>query len=153
MKGILKKVGIALLIVLVVLQFVRPDKNESGYESVAYFEKETKPSPAIQEILKTKCYDCHSNQTKYPWYAEVAPVSIWIADHIEEGNEHFNVSEWSSWSDKKKDHKLDELVEEVEEGEMPLDSYTWLHGNISDVDKEALMSWAKKARESYKIAE
>ena len=153
MKGILKKVGIALLVVLVVLQFVRPDKNESGYESVAYFEKETKPSPEIQQILKTKCYDCHSNQTIYPWYAEVAPVSYWIDHHVEEGKEHFNVSAWEGYSVKKKDHKLEEFIEEVEEGEMPLSSYTWLHSNLEEAEKEQLINWVKQVRSQYSVAE
>ncbi|MDY8137807.1 heme-binding domain-containing protein [Aquimarina sp. 2201CG5-10] len=149
MKKILKKVGIALLIILLVMQFIRPDKNESGYESVAYFETATKPTEAIQTILKDKCYDCHSNQTIYPWYAEIAPVSYWLSDHVEEGKEHFNVSEWEQYSDKKRDHKLEELIEEVEEGEMPLSSYTWLHGNLEEGEKEILIDWVKKLRSQY----
>lgn len=150
MKNILKKVGLALIGVLVIMQFIRPDKNESGYESVAYFEIETKPTPEIQTILKSNCYDCHSSQTIYPWYANIAPVSYWLAHHIDEGKEHFNVSEWEQYSDKKKDHKLEELIEEVEEGEMPLDSYTWTHGDLEDDDKEILINWVQDLRKKYK---
>jgi len=75
MKKILKFVAIILLVVLVIIQFVRPEKNQSGYESVASFEKDTKPNEQVQSILKNHCYDCHSNQTIYPWYAEIAPIS------------------------------------------------------------------------------
>ncbi len=149
MKGIIKKIAMLLLLVLVILQFVRPDKNESGYESVVYFEKETNPSDEIKTILKSKCYDCHSNQTIYPWYAEVAPFSYWISDHVEEGKEHFNVSNWKEYTVKKKDHKLEELIEEVEETEMPLASYTWLHGNITESEKQALIQWTKQLRLQY----
>ncbi|MEW4925209.1 heme-binding domain-containing protein [Algibacter sp. 2305UL17-15] len=146
---IIKKILVALLIALVLIQFYRPEKNNAEYRDVAAFEAETKPSKEIVSVLENNCYDCHSNKTEYPWYAEVAPVSFWLHDHIEEGNEHFNVSKWETYTDKKKDHKLDELIEEVEEGEMPLDSYTWLHGSITEAEKEALISWAKKAREHY----
>ena len=99
------------------MQFYRPEKNVSEYDVIAQFEAETQPPQEVVTILKQKCYDCHSNQTEYPWYAEVAPISIWIDGHVEEGKEHFNVSEWATYSLKKKDHKLEELIEEVEENE------------------------------------
>ncbi len=146
-----KKILIFLLIVLVGMQFYRPEKNNAEYRDVAAFEKETQTSKSIVAILESKCYDCHSNKTEYPWYAEVAPISYWIADHIEEGNEHFNVSKWNSYDAKKKDHKLDELIEEVEEGHMPENSYTVMHGSLSDEEKSALIQWAKKARTNFNL--
>ncbi|WP_394970661.1 heme-binding domain-containing protein [uncultured Croceitalea sp.] len=143
---ILKKILVAALIILVVIQLWRPEKNNAEYREVAAFIADTKPSTEITTILESKCYDCHSNRTVYPWYAEVAPISLWIADHIEEGNEHFNVSKWSSYDLDKKGHKLDELIEEVEEGHMPEDAYTWLHGKLTENEKEQLIGWAKQAR-------
>lgn len=148
---IVKKILVGLLIVLVVLQFYRPEKNESGYESVMAFENETQPTDEIKAILKTKCYDCHSNQTTYPWYAEVSPVSLWLDDHIRHGKGHFNASEWTSYPVKKKDHKLEELVEMVEEREMPLDSYTWIHGDITEQEREMLITWATTSRLRYSV--
>lgn len=148
---IVKKVLVGLLIVLGVLQFFRPEKNNAELRDVVIFENETKASPKIAALLKANCYDCHSNKTEYPWYAEIAPVSFWINHHVEEGNEHFNVSKWNGYSDKKKDHKLDELIEEVEEGKMPLDTYTWLHGHMNASETKALIEWAKKARIAYKV--
>ncbi len=145
----IKIIAVSLLGVLLVMQFIRPDKNESGYESVAHFESETKPSDQIKAILKNNCYDCHSNQTIYPWYAEVAPVSYWLSHHIDEGKEHFNVSDWEKYEIKKKDHKLEELIEEVEEAEMPLDSYTWIHGNLSQEEQKLLITWVKNLRVKY----
>ena len=146
---IFKKIMLVLLIALIALQFYRPEKNDATYRDVAAFETETKPSAAVTTILENKCYDCHSNKTEYPWYAEISPISLLIADHVEEGNEHFNVSAWEGYTDKKKDHKLDELIEEVEEGEMPESGYALLHGDISEEEKEALMAWARKARAHY----
>ena len=75
---------------------------------------------------------------------------MWLDDHIEHGKGHFNVSEWNTYSAKKKDHKLEELIEMVEEGEMPLDSYTWLHGDLSSEDTKLLLQWAGLARLQYK---
>ncbi len=148
---LLKKVLIVLLVVLVLIQFYRPEKNNAEYRDIAAFEAETKPGKEVAAILEAQCYDCHSNKTTYPWYAEIAPISFWIGDHIEEGNEHFNVSEWSTYNDKKKDHKLEELIEEVEEGEMPLNSYTWIHGTITEEDKETLITWVKQVRKNYNV--
>ncbi len=151
MKRITKIISLLVLITLVVMQFIRPDKNEAGYESIAYFENETKPNDQIKKILKDNCYDCHSNQTVYPWYAEVAPISYWLSHHVDEGKEHFNVSDWKKYEDKKKDHKLEELIEEVEETEMPLESYTWIHGDLEEHEKELLINWAKELRAQYAI--
>ncbi|MEP2026185.1 heme-binding domain-containing protein, partial [Reichenbachiella sp.] len=97
------------------------------------------------QIIKTSCYDCHSYHTKYPWYTNVAPLSWWIGDHIEEGREHFNLSEWGAYSEKKALHKLEEFYEEVEEGEMPLTSYTLIHGeaSLSDEQVKKLVTWVK----------
>lgn len=148
---IAKRVLVLLLIVLIALQFYRPEKNDAEVRDVTSFEKETKPAPLVVGVLQTKCYDCHSNKTTYPWYAEVAPISLWLNDHVEEGNKHFNVSAWDSYEDKKKDHKLEELIEEVEEGKMPLNEYNWLHGgSLSQAEKDAVIAWAKEARKKYK---
>lgn len=150
MKKILKYILLLALMALVVMQFIRPDKNLGSYESVAVFESETKPSEEVRALLKESCYDCHSDHTRYPWYAEIAPVSYWLADHVKDGKKHFNASAWQDYSLKKKDHKMEELIEEVEEGEMPLDSYTWTHGNITDEQRELLIQWALLVRMSYK---
>ncbi|MCF6306801.1 MAG: heme-binding domain-containing protein [Flavobacteriaceae bacterium] len=151
MKKIIKYILIILIIALVVMQFIRPDKNEGGYESLAAFKTETNVPEEVFEILKTNCFDCHSNQTVYPWYAEISPLSYWFKDHIDEGKDELNFSEWKSYSVKKKDHKLEELVEEVEEGEMPLDSYTWIHAKLSKKDRKTLIVWANLARLPYQL--
>jgi hypothetical protein len=153
MKWIKRFLMLALL-VLVVMQFVRPDKNQEGsYDSVQPFLAETKPIASVEGILKETCFDCHSNQTRYPWYAEVAPVSYWLADHIKDGQKHLNFSDWSAYSVKRKDHKLEELIEMVEEKEMPLDSYTWTHeeANLTDAQIKSIITWAKAARLQYGI--
>ena len=148
-KKTIKYIGIFLLVALVIMQFIRPEKNNGGYEEITVFKTETRPSEEVLSILEKNCFDCHSNQTIYPWYAEIAPISYWLDDHVVQGKKHFNMSTWDKYSIKKKDHKLEELIEEVEEGEMPLDSYTWIHGNLSSKDKELLLQWATLARLQY----
>ncbi len=147
---ILKIFLIVALLAFVVIQFIRPEKNNEGYVSVALFEAETKPSEEVQVILRESCYDCHSNQTKYPWYSEIAPISFWLEDHIKDGKTHFDASAWSTYSVKKKEHKLEEFIEMVEDGEMPLESYTIIHGNLSENDKKLLLQWVGLARLQYK---
>lgn len=149
-KKVIKIILVLALIALVVIQFIRPEKNNEGYKSVASFETETKPSAKVASILMESCYDCHSNQTQYPWYSEVAPFSLWLDDHIEDGKKHFNVSDWNNYTVKKKEHKLEELVEMIEKDEMPLQSYTIIHGSLSEDDKKLLLQWAGLARLQYK---
>lgn len=146
MKRIIRIILIILLIALVAIQFIRPNKNNGGYDSIVEFEKETKPSTQVASLLKENCYDCHSNQSQYPWYSQIAPISFFMAEHIKEGKEELNLSNWKTYSLKKKDHKLEELIEMVEEHEMPLESYTWIHGDLREQDRSLLIQWATMAR-------
>ena len=152
---IAKKLILLVLVILIGMQFYRPEKNRAEGDYVAAFEAETNPSDEVKTILQSSCYDCHSANTEYPWYNQVAPVSYWLAQHIEEGKEHLDFSSWDTYSNKKKDHKLEELIEEVKEGEMPLKEYTWTHKNarLSEQQVNLLLEWAEKAREPYRIAQ
>lgn len=152
---ILKLVGWIALAALLVIQFIRPEKNVTDNKDfVAAFEMETQPPAAVKTILKTTCYDCHSDNTIYPWYSNIAPVSFWLDEHIEHGKGDLNFSDWANYSVKKKDHKLEELVEEVEEGKMPLKEYMWTHhdARLTQEQRAMLMAWAKKARATYQVA-
>ena len=147
----IKRFLMLALVALVVIQFIPVDKNEEGYESLAPFLQETKPTQEVAAILKSACYDCHSNQTTYPWYSNLAPASFYLEDHIKDGKRHLNFSEWEQYSAKRKDHKLDELIEEVEREGMPLESYTLVHteAKLDAAQTEALINWAKTARINY----
>ncbi|SEQ51718.1 Haem-binding domain-containing protein [Hyunsoonleella jejuensis] len=148
---IIKKIALVLLIVLVIAQFFGPEKNSGDIASVAAFEAETNPPDNVKLILKNACYDCHSDFTRYPWYNSITPVNYWLAGHVKDGKKHFNVSKWEGNSVKRKDHKFEELIEEVEEGEMPLNSYTWTHGDakLTDAEIKAVVDWAKQVRVMY----
>jgi len=98
----------------------------------------------VAAILRRSCYDCHSHQTRWPWYSYVAPMSWFVADHVEHGRGDLNFSEWPLFDLEERQELLEEVVEQVSAGEMPLTSYLWLHpgARLSDADKARLLVWA-----------
>lgn len=94
--------------------------------------------------LRTSCFDCHSNQTNFPWYSKIAPTSWFLADHIKEGRSHLNFSEWETYNNRKKVRKLQDIVDEVKSGDMPLKSYLIIHkgARLSDEDISSITAWA-----------
>lgn len=139
----LKAAGIILLTALVLMQFYRPARNLSGDESAAIGKKYPVPD-SVETILKTSCYDCHSNKTIYPWYANVQPVSAWLTHHINEGKEHLNFSEFSSYAINRQYHIIQGISKTVKKDEMPLSSYTLIHtyAKLSPEQKTQLYNWA-----------
>ena len=148
-----KRIAWILLIAFVVMQFIRPDKNLSEDLTDTQFKQETNPPQEVMGILESTCYDCHSNNTTYPWYNNIAPVNYWIADHIEHGKGHLNFSEWDKYDEGKKDHKLEEVIETVESAEMPLNEYTWTHAEarLSESQRKAIIEWAEETRLLYQL--
>ncbi len=139
--------------VFVAMQFYRPEKNQAQGDHTALFLTETNPPKDVKLILEQTCYDCHSNHTEYPWYNNVAPVSYWMADHVKDGKKHLNFSDWKNYSVKKKDHKLEEVIEMIGEGEMPLKEYTWTHdeAKLTETQRNAIIEWAKRTRALYQL--
>ncbi len=149
----LKRIGIAFIVLFIVIQVFRINKTITPVNEQTDFMAVTQTNPEVATILKNACYDCHSNQPTYPWYTSVAPVSWWIKNHINEGSKHLNFSIWQTYTVKRKDHKLEECVEMIEEGEMPMNSYTWMHpeAKLTDAQKQLLIDWfkAEKAKLNY----
>jgi hypothetical protein len=133
----MKKILIALLIVLVVLQFFQIDKTNPETDINQDFLTIHNPPTEIASTMKAACYDCHSNKSVYPWYTNVQPVGWFVKDHIEDGKKHLNFSEFGTYTAKKQAHKLEECGEMIEKGEMPLSSYTIIH-------KEAVLTEAQQ---------
>ncbi len=149
----LRKIFIMLLAAIVIIQFFHPDKNTdySPAESNDIGKVLAIPDN-VQDILQKSCYDCHSNNTDYPWYAEIQPIAWWLNNHITEGKNEVNFNEFSTYSLRRQYKKLEEIIEQVKEGEMPLSSYTLIHRDamLSKDQKLALSSWANAAMESMK---
>ena len=150
---IIKKILFLLLIVLVIAQFFGPEKNQGDMALIDAFIAETHPSDEVKMILSESCYDCHSDVTRYPWYNNITPVNYWLNGHVEEGKEELNFSKWDSYAVKRKDHKLEEVIEMIEEKEMPLPSYTWTHkeAKLTDAQISMVKDWAEKVRLGYHL--
>jgi len=140
-----RNILLGLLVVLLLIQFIRIDKVNPTSTATQEFMTVEKPPAAVATILKNTCYDCHSHESAYPWYTNLAPVSWMIRSHIKGGRQHLNFSTWGTYDAKKRSHKLEEIAEEVAEKTMPMKSYTWLHpeAKLSATDRQMLVDWVK----------
>ena len=148
-----KKILLGLLAIFVIIQFIRPEKNQSDDELNAVSKKYEVPEN-VEAILKVACYDCHSNNTRYPWYANVQPSAWWLADHVNEGKRELNFSNFITRPIAVQNKKFDEIAEQVEKKEMPLAEYTYLgmhqDAKLTDAQRQTLINWAKAQMDSLK---
>lgn len=142
------KILIAFAVILLIIQFIRPEKNITEGKQIHAIETKYMVPDSVSSILAVACMDCHSNHTRYPWYNQIQPVAWWLADHINEGKQHLNFDEFTTYSLKRQDHKLEEFIKSQNEGWMPLDSYTWIHRDaiLTPTQKQILVNWAKSLR-------
>jgi uncharacterized membrane protein len=140
----IKKIAYFLLAALVIIQFIRPARNISTAESPNHISNKYAVPTSINDIMQKACYDCHSNNTVYPWYANIQPVGFWLDDHVKDGKGELNFSEFLTYSPKKARHKMEEVVEQVKESEMPLNSYTWIHrdADLTPDERTEIVAWA-----------
>jgi hypothetical protein len=140
----MKKIILIVVVLLVVIQFFRPEKNISSVPSSNNIVKKYNTSNEVKVILDKACNDCHSNNTKYPWYFNFQPVAWWLNHHVDEGKGEINFDEFLTYPPKKARHKMEEVNEMVKEGEMPLNSYTWVHKEavLTQAEKLILAEWA-----------
>jgi len=148
----IKKIGLGLLICLVIIQFIRPAKNTNTIDASKQITAVAAVPENVNVILKKACNDCHSNNTNYPWYSNIQPVYFWLNDHIKEGKREINFDEFASYRLRRQYHKMEELIEQVKEGEMPLSSYTLIHkdAKLTDAERTTLTSWAQGIMDSMK---
>ncbi len=141
-----KKILLALLVLFVLIQFVRIDRSVPKYESSHDFAVVTHAPPQMEQRIKSSCYDCHSYETHYPWYSQVAPVSWFLRKHIKEGRKHLNFSTWGKVKHNTQLHLLEEAYEEVMEGEMPLRAYVLMHGEakMNEAERKELAEGFKQ---------
>jgi hypothetical protein len=128
-----------------VLQFIRPDFSNPPIIGSDTLQSSTEVPKDVAQVLSRSCNDCHSNETRYPWYSKITPFNWFLADHIDVGRHELNFSEWNTYTTQKKAHKLEELCEQVEQRSMPLPSYLWIHrdASLSQGERELLCSWSK----------
>lgn len=147
-----KKILLILIVVLIGIQFIRPQKNLSSEVLATDISNVYGTPQNVSVILKKACRDCHSNNTVYPWYAEVQPVGLWLNNHVHEGKEELNFSEFGSYPIARQYKKLDDMIDEVKEGHMPISSYTLIHrdAKLSEEEKQALLNWCEDIRDTIK---
>lgn len=147
-----RKIMLFLLIAFIAIQFFHPKKNKADGPQPNYIGSHYSIPDDIKSILGKACNDCHSNNTRYPWYAKLQPVHWWMNKHIVEGKKHLNLDEYTNKPLRYQYHKMEEVIEQVKEGEMPLNSYTWTHkdAKLTDTEKSKITGWAQSVMDSMK---
>ncbi|MDP3471180.1 MAG: heme-binding domain-containing protein [Algoriphagus sp.] len=142
----IKKITLGLIVLLVLIQFIPAERNESNDTEFDITKSYDVPDN-VAMILKGACNDCHTNLTRYPWYSNIQPVKYMLADHVNEGKRKWNLSTFTKLPLAVQNHKFEEVVEMVEEKEMPLPSYTYLglhpEAKLTDEERKILVDWAK----------
>lgn len=146
-KNPFKKIVYAIIAILILIQFYHPEGNNGEALSANDITHTVNVPDSVMKILQTSCYDCHSNHTNYPWYHAIQPIAFWLDDHVNEGKRELNFSEYNSFKPKRQFKKLKKISKELEEHEMPLTSYTFIHKNatLSEAQIEQVINWANAA--------
>jgi len=137
-------------VAFIVIQFFPTTLNERDTVPQSDFMVENQVPAKIKNRLQVSCYDCHSNNTDYPWYSKIQPSAWYLEDHIQEGKDELNFNEWAEYSDRRKNSKLRSIISQIEEDEMPLDSYTLIHRDaiLSDEDKTLIVDFITALKDS-----
>ena len=148
----IKKIGLVLLAGLLIIQIFHPPKNKSEGPQANFIGNKFSIPSDVNTILAKACNDCHSNNTRYPWYAKIQPVHWWLDGHIRNGKKHLNFDEYTDKSLRYQYHKMEETIEMVDEEHMPLDSYTWTHkdARLTEDEKKKLTGWAKSIMDTMR---
>ena len=148
-----KKILLVILITLIAIQFIQPAHNTSGQVLTTDITKRVNVPDKVLDIFKNSCYDCHSNNTRYPWYINIQPMGWMMARHIKNGKEVLNFSEFGTYSKRKQSNKLRAIATSMKEGSMPLSSYTIMHtdAKLSKEDKDLITDWASKTKDILSV--
>jgi len=138
------------LIAVVGIQFMPTTRNQSNEVYETDFTKTLIVPNNVQNLLKNSCYDCHSNNTNYPWYNLIQPVSWFLENHIKEGKKELNFNEFGAYSIRMQKSKLKSVINQIKENKMPLPTYALIHkdAKLSEADKELLIRWMNKLKDS-----
>jgi Haem-binding domain len=151
-KKIFKKAMLVLLAALIIIQFIHPKKNKAEGPQPNYIGAKYAVPEDVKTILAKACNDCHSNNTRYPWYSMLQPVHWWLNKHLVDGKKHINYDEYTNKPLRYQYHKMEETIEMVKEGEMPLNSYTWTHkdAKLTIEEKAKITGWAQSVMDTMK---
>lgn len=147
---LMKKIGFAVLLVLIGIQFLQPGRNSSGQVPATDISNTIFIPGDVKSLLQTACNDCHSNNTNYPWYANIQPMGWLLANHIKDGKAALNFSEFGGYSLRRQMSKMKSIASQVKDDEMPLAAYTMLHKNarLTKEQKALIIDWAMETKDS-----
>ncbi len=145
MGRIIKLVGLGLIAVLILLQFFQPERNIAPINPELDMLEVTEMDKSMADLIRNACYDCHSNQTFYPWYSRISPLSLYLNKHIVWGKEDLNFSEYGLLDKADKIGLFADFCDVLDAGTMPLQSYTLIHKNarLTQKERESLCSWSE----------
>lgn len=149
----LKNILLILFVIFIIIQFIRPDKNLGESFGPNDITQTVDVPENVKNILVASCFDCHSNKTNHMWYENIQPIGWWIGNHIKEGKSELNFSEFNTYKDKRKAHKFEEIGEMISDKEMPLSSYTLIHGDakLNDEQISILINWANQGQQRFEM--
>jgi hypothetical protein len=147
---LVKKLVVFLGFLFLIIKFIQPAHNKSGQVLAADFRNIYKPPANVVGVLQSTCYDCHSNNTSYPWYSKIQPVAWLMANQIKNGKKKLSFGDFGSISARKQISKLKEIATQIKADEMPLASYKWIHkkANLTKEQKVLIMDWMNKTADS-----
>lgn len=148
--SLFKKIMLSILGVLIVIQFIRPARNKNSMVLANDISKMVSIPDSVQVILKNACYDCHSNNTEYPWYVNVQPMGWLMAKHIRQGKAELNFSEFGNYTSRRQLSKLAGIANSIKDDIMPLSSYKWMHKNarLTNAQKTIIINWVQNSKDS-----
>jgi hypothetical protein len=149
----MKRILLILLIVLIAIQFIKPQKNiHSGLQPNDISTLYAVPAN-VDSILVKACKDCHSNNTRYPWYNKMQPVAWFLDNHVRDGKKSFNLNEFTTYPAWRQYDKISEIKKQIDKGDMPLSSYTWIHkdASLTDAEKNTIENWSEGIKKQMAV--
>jgi hypothetical protein len=146
---IFKRILLILLVIFIIIQFIRPARNIGDVNPANEVNAAFVVPNDVLNIFRNSCYDCHSNNTRYPWYVNIQPIGWFMDSHIKEAKRKMNFSEFATYPLHRQYNKFNDIIENVSDGEMPLPSYLLIHtdAKLSDTQKKKLIDWANAMRD------
>lgn len=147
--SLIKKILLAIAIVAITIQLFPPAHNKSAQEPATDISKSVIMPPNVEAVLKKACYDCHSNNTRYPWYTHLQPIGWMMASHIKDGKKELNFSEFSRYTSRRQVSKLNGIANSIKDDIMPLSSYKLMHkeAQLTAQEKELIINWALQTKD------
>jgi hypothetical protein len=149
LKNKLRWIGTTVVFIFILIQFGQPERSNPATDQSMTIAAQSEFTPPVSALIKTSCFDCHSNETRWPWYSYVAPVSWLVADDVKKGRGHLNFSEWGKYPKSKRVLKLGQIYEQVSKGDMPIPKYLYIHtdAKLSATERDSITSWTERERD------